>query len=171
MSAVPSFQLSHAISIAFFTALNSCIRLDSLCHPIAPRNVDLVAVWQKWKQHLQRQCGTNVPATEFQNLAPSLMEQETLLWQNMRADRLWQSGQVDLGVGVNNLWEISAPLMFWTHPNAVIEPTDALDQLLLHSDIGQELPVGFLKAPQNATYICLGPQTRQALDEIGRAHV
>lgn len=164
MPAIAPFLSSHAISVAFFTALNSCIRLDSLCHPIAPRNVDLVAVWQKWMQHLQRQCGANVPATEFQNPAPSLMEQETLLWQNMRADRLWQSGQVDLGVGVNTLWEISAPLMFWTHPNAVIEPTDALDQLLLHSDIGQELPVGFLKAPQNANYICLGPQTRLALD-------
>jgi hypothetical protein len=164
MSAIAPFQSSNAVSTAFFTTINSCIRLGSLCHPIAPRNADLVAVWQNWIGSIKRQTKATLLSEQLQNTAQSFLDHECQLWQHIRADSMWQAGQVSLGAGVVTLWEVTAPLVFWSRPNAIIEPTDALDQLLAHSDIGQELPVGLLRAPQSAVFICLGTQTCQELD-------
>jgi hypothetical protein len=161
---VASLLPDNSDSIAFFTTINSCIQLSTQCHPISPRNADLVAVWQKWTNSLQRRTGTSLHSTHSQSQEVSFLGYEAQLWQQIRADRLFQSSQVSLGKGVDTLWEVTAPLVFWTHAHAIIEPTDALDQLLAHSDIGQELPVGLLRAPQSAVYICLGTQTRQELD-------
>jgi hypothetical protein len=164
MPAIASLQSTNSTSLEFFTRINSCIQLSTLCHPIAPRNSDLVAVWQKWKNSLQRQNGKSLYSTQSQNQDLSFLDYEAQLWQQIRADRLFQSGQVSLGKSVDTLWEVTAPLVFWNQTHAIIEPTDALDQLLAHSDIGHELPVGLLRAPQSAVYICLGTQTHQELD-------
>lgn len=59
--------------------------------------------------------------------------------------------------------------MFWTRPHAIIEATDALEELLVHSDLGDELPAGLIRPPFPACYIPFGKIFQNAIIRHQRA--
>jgi hypothetical protein len=57
----------------------------------------------------------------------------------------------------------TAALMFWARPHAILEATDALENLLVNSDLGDDLPVGLIRPPVPACYIKFGQAFQDAV--------
>ena len=53
--------------------------------------------------------------------------------------------------------------MFWSRGHALIETTEALERLLVDSDLGEDLPVELFRPPFPACFIRFGPAFQAAL--------
>jgi hypothetical protein len=158
-------------TLEFVAALNACSQGGSLPHPILGRNGGLVVSCRRWLSagivpggHEALGLLTGPESRFFAN--------EELLTGAVEHDPLWQQGRLALPAGVGRD-RFSAefgvpPLMFWTRPNAVIECTDALEQMLVASDLGDDLAAGILHPPAPACYIGFGESFQEAVAPEGR---
>jgi hypothetical protein len=159
-------QLSSE-SVALFQGLNACIEVSDLPHPIGARNGHLLSSWRAWARKYQ--------GSEAASLFESLMsttrrrfdQNVELLRNSIHADPSWRTGKVDAGTSSEredaSLVLSTAALMFWSRQGVLIETTDALEQLLIASDIGDDLPCEQLRPPFAACFVRIGPRSRKAV--------
>lgn len=120
-------------SLAFFSALNASANVRSgRLHPVCARNSGLLAAWSALESRFRPS-----PLSLIGRVSRNYEENLDLLCQSVARDPLWQQGRIKVGDDPRNietsLAQATAQLMFWTRRNAVIEPTDALERLLVES--------------------------------------
>lgn len=143
-------------SPAFFTAMNSCVVLDPLPHPIRGRNANLVAAWSHWRLWLDQVTDVMIDDEQRHNPASGFEPCVAGLLNTIKSDPVWQSGRF----GFTDLRVLtvlaSASLLFWRNRSMLIEPTAPLEHLLIRSDLGADVPIDLLRPPAPACYICFG---------------
>ncbi|MGB7988145.1 MAG: hypothetical protein WCF44_02035 [Candidatus Methylophosphatis roskildensis] len=105
--------------------------------------------------------------TAMGRLTRNFEENRDLLREAVHRDPLWQQGRVKVGGDPRNVGDAPdlaiAPLMFWSRGHALIETTEALERLLVDSDLGEDLPVELFRPPFPACFIRFGPAFQAAL--------
>ena len=166
LSSKTSSEIAHkrglpADSLAFFGAMNDCRTASRHLHPVCGRNSGIVKSWTTlisplapWAPALMSDVSRNFEA----NLE--------LLGEICRLDPLIKQGHLFLDkqeVMEDWLGLPAATLMFWMRSNAIIEVTDALEHLLVESDLGSDLPVDLLRPLFPACYIRFGKTFQKAM--------
>ncbi|MEJ7808159.1 MAG: hypothetical protein WKG03_19830, partial [Telluria sp.] len=167
-------------SLAFIAALGSCIKTSVYPHPVAARNVELVPAWLGWTAYHVGSAGNHCsadrlvadPRYRFDECANVIERAISIdpVWKNMMHNARPHQ-EPDMGVDL-----VTAPLMFWRRPHALIELTPALQQLLARSDLGDDIPVALLRPPMPACFIRFGEEMQQAplmphLDGFAFSHI
>jgi hypothetical protein len=150
-------------SLAFFSALNASANIRSgPLHPVCARNGGLLTAWNALES---RFCPS--PLSLIGRISRNFEENLDLLCQSVARDPLWQQGRIKVGNDPRNIEAslalATAQLMFWTRRNAVIEPTDALERLLVDSDLGEDLPADLFRPPLPACFIRFGKAFQDAV--------
>ncbi|MEJ7805994.1 MAG: hypothetical protein WKG03_08775 [Telluria sp.] len=151
-----------AASQAFVAALRSCNTPSAYSHPVATRNAGLVPAWLDWTA-----CRKGKPENE--STADQLIadpqyrfdECAKVIERAISVDSVWKNivrnagshHQPEMGVDL-----VTAPLMFWRRPHALIELTPTLQQLLARSDLGNDISVALLSPPMPACFIRFGEE-------------
>lgn len=156
----------------FYTAMNNC-QLPGMLRPVRARNSGIFPAWMAW----MRNVGGEEYATGwkglFENQRRRFFQNVANFQEEVLHDPAIQRGEVNIGSSqggnIAPFVMSVAPIMFWTRPNVIIEATDALQQLLVHSDLGGDLPIGFVRPPFPACYIPFGKSFQDVLgDKRGR---
>ncbi|MES3020987.1 MAG: hypothetical protein V4857_05310 [Pseudomonadota bacterium] len=183
MSTVATIQKTSKESPAalhFLAALNDCISATALPHPVTARNVDLLAAWQRWTAWQEGALdGCSVADRIVANTRNNFDMCVDLVKDALRMDPVWtknRSSATDEQQLDTSAVFATAPLMYWRRPHALIELTPVLEQLLGNSDVGDDIPVGLLRAPLPACYIRFGANMQCAVvpphsEDHGRARV
>jgi hypothetical protein len=167
-------------SLAFIAALGSCMPPSAYPHPVAARNVDLVPAWLDWTAYQEGKAGNLCSADQLvADPRYRFDECAKVIERAISIDPVWESmvrnarpnQELDMGVDL-----VTAPLMFWRRPHALIELTPALQQLLARSDLGDDIPVALLRPPMPACFIRFGDEMQQAalmphLDGFAFSHI
>lgn len=150
-------------SLAFFSALNASANVRSgRLHPVCARNSGLLAAWNA----LESQYGAS-PLSRIGRVSRNFEENLCLVRDGVARDPLWRQGRIKVGDDPRNIDDslalATAQLMFWTRRHAVIEPTDALECLLVDSDLGADLPADLFRPPLPACFIRFGKAFQDAV--------
>jgi hypothetical protein len=146
--------------IALFNAQHDCATASTLPHPVCARNSKLLAAWR------------NIESKQYGSAGPLMNTVRRPFYQNMGLLRdtvihepLWARNLQtrDPTAADAALVLTTAPLMFWSGRNAIIEPTDALERILVHSDLGDDLSVDMLRPPIPASFIRFGKAFQDAV--------
>jgi hypothetical protein len=152
---------SPADSRAFFAAMNQAIDVSRQLHPVNGRNCDLVGTWRKLESGLGE-----LTFLLMSSVRRTFEQNVDLVRDTIVSDPLWQMSYANNGDAANQfdhtIAQVTAPLMFWTRPNAIIEPTGALEKMPIASDLGDDLPADVFRPPFPATYIRFGETFQQA---------
>jgi hypothetical protein len=146
-------------TLRFFAALNECAGGGSRPHPLIARDCGILAACRQWlsgkafAQHLLG--GLADPKCP---LGPNI----EALGQAIENDSLYQQDLVG-GVHPQNIHFAATGMMYWARPHAIIDMTDALEHMLLASDIGDDLPMEAFRAPFPACFVRFGKTFREAL--------
>lgn len=153
-------------SLAFVTALGRCINASVYPHPVAARNTGFVPAWLDWTAlqgcRTENHCSADHliadPRYRFDECAKVVERAISIdpVWLNMVCNA-GPHQEPDMGVDL-----VTAPLMFWRRPHALIELTPALQKLLARSDLGDDIPVTSLRSPMPACFIRFGEEMQQA---------
>lgn len=171
--AVPSPEPSiakeavHRESIALFRSLNACITLGSLAHPVQGRNAQLLPAWQARGHHVEGMTRASWAESLMATTDRSFEQNVDLLRGTISDDPAWRLDIAKRGAGAvpdDGLLVLpTAALMFWSRPRVLIEATDVLEQLLVNSDLGDDLPVGLFRPPMPACFIRFGKAFQKAI--------
>ncbi len=158
-------------TLEFLAALNACSQGSSVPHPILGRNCGLVVACRRWLS-ARIVPGGDEALGLLMDPQNRFFTNEKLLTGAVEHDPLWEQGRLAPPAGVGRD-RFSAefgvpPLMFWTRPNALIECTAALEQMLVASDLGDDLAAGILHPPASACYIGFGESFQEAVAPEGR---
>ncbi len=145
-------------SVAFFVTLKDCMIGSTLPHPVCARNANITAIWRGVESKVAAPAVSVMsdPRQSFQQnigLVRNFVEHEPIYQRGFQAGD--ETGLDDTALGL-----VVAPLMFWGRRNAIIELTDALERILVDSDLGEDLPVGLFRPPLPACYIHFGKTFR-----------
>jgi hypothetical protein len=147
---------AHPKSLAFFAALNSCLSVDKLPHPIRTRNADLLATWLEWRRWLVDANHSIVNDEFFDDPTCGFEPCIDGLVNAIKSDPEWQRGSYGF-IDMTTITVLAAAsLVLWRNRHMVIELTDALQDLLSKSDLGADIPIDYLRPPVPACYISLG---------------
>ena len=158
----PAVRGVPASSVAFFSALHRSGVYSPLPHPVHARNASLVDAWLQWGPqqlfHLD---------AFLRNSERRFPDNRDLINEAVRADPAHRSGQVILPADrldeIALMARVTAPLMFWSRANTILELTPALEQWLVRSDLGADIPFDFLRPPAPACFIRFGDHLQQAI--------
>jgi hypothetical protein len=176
----------------FLDALNSSGRVESrhagaglehVPHPVLARNSDLLARWTRWgrwiEDNMNRQRGLHDEVakgrlslnclTLLNDRTRWLQDHARLLNQMLVLDPLWNKQaaamppwQATEQIETTSL-TAAVSLLFWQHKGSVLELTPALEQMLVDSDLGDDVPLSLLQSPYAACYIRFGPVLQAAV--------
>lgn len=160
---VPMQPSTPRDSLAFFTALNACGRArGAQLHPICARNCGVLAAWTALESKFLES-----PLSVIGRVSRNYEDNLRLLGESVARDPLWQQGRINVGNDPRNieatLAQATAPMMFWARRNALIEPTDALERILVDSDLGEDLPATLFRPPVPACFIRFGTAFQEAV--------
>lgn len=154
-------------SVALFRSLNACITLGSLAHPIEARNAQLLPAWQARGRHFEGMTRASWAESLMATTDRSFEQNVDLLRGAISDDPAWRLDIAKRGGGAvpdDALLVLpTAALMFWSRPRVFIEATDVLEQLLVNSDLGDDLPVGLFRPPMPACFIRFGTAFQKAI--------
>lgn len=151
-------------SLALVAAMNDCWVAGPRLPPVTGRNCGLV---QAWRGLVPRHGPLMVNA--MAETPHHFGENLELFRDILRIDPLSKGGflrGIDDPLDAGRYTLPVANLMFWMRPHAIIEPTDALERLLVHSDLGDDLPLDLFRPPFPACFIRFGKAFRQAVAEV-----
>ncbi|MFM0327057.1 hypothetical protein [Caballeronia glebae] len=138
--------------------------------PVRAAKLGLIPAWQAWTRALEERDGERLPQFHLSGAPdygpPSAVQAAMDLFvEAMRVNGTrWDEGaSVEEAVQKFALLG-SAAALYQVRPHAVIEPTEALQTWLAHTDISQDVPAALLKLPFPAIFIRFGPQMAQAVD-------
>lgn len=142
-------------SVALFAAMNGCGIIGAYPHPIYGRNSGVLAAWHAIESRI------GDPSQPVMNaLHRTFFQNQGVLRAVVVRDPLWQQGRLfdgnDPKIIEGMVMQVTAQLMFWSRPNAIVEATDALEKLLIASDLGDDLPADLFRPPVPATYVRFG---------------
>jgi hypothetical protein len=155
-------------TLAFFGGMNDCNTLSTLAHPCIARNSRLLDAWVQWSRMFEG-------ATQ-ECLAEQLMasprrrfDQNTDLIESMvQQDPFLRAGCLEANDPRGDLRcsyvMATAGVMYWQRRHALLQATPALEELLSHSDLGDDLPVSCFRPPFAACYIQLGDTLRRCIN-------
>lgn len=150
--------------LAFGAAVNACINAGPRLHPVEARNAGIVATCRRWLEKLP---GGGSVLHELGDSNHRLKTVAGLLAAAMDADPVRPERHPgEAGISEYNrvrAWFAAPPLMFWTRPHAFIETTEALDRMLIASDLGDDLPASLLRPPFPACYVRFGRSVQRLL--------
>ncbi|WP_157771949.1 hypothetical protein [Ralstonia solanacearum] len=152
---------------ALFHGINACIDMSGRLHPIEGRNGGITPAWRTWTRSSERAATSSLAESLMATTRRSFEQNVALLCDAIRADPAWRAGLIDVErrIAHDNVSLIppTAALMFWSRQHMLIEPTAALEQWLVHSDVGPDLPCGLFRPPAPACFIRIGDTFRDAL--------
>ncbi|WP_162631815.1 hypothetical protein [Burkholderia sp. JP2-270] len=148
-------------TVALFRALNTCVGIGSIPHPIEARNAELLTIWRRF---VRRHEGERSAAFVDDMLTTTRCRFEQnirLLCDSIQQDPAWRARAIDPDRMVNSRGPAmvlpTASLMYWSREQRLlIESTAALEEWLVHSDVGDDLPCDLVRAPAGACYIRFG---------------
>lgn len=157
-----------AESVSLFTAIDDCRRTShGLPQPVVARNSGLIDAWHAWSQRLERPADQGLTARLVATPRRSFEHNLATLLDCVRPDPLWQrthpQGRANVAVDEATLVLQTAALMFWSRQRILIETNDVLEQLLVHSDVGDDLPSSLFHPPVPAVFIRLRKVFRDAV--------
>jgi hypothetical protein len=152
---------------AFLMAANRSMDAAGKLHPVHARNSGLVQAWQRWTE-------SKKGMLHYSELSPLLRSERLQFEENVqvldniiRSDPTWQESYrrnpIDKESHYSTTCLITAPLRFWHQPHALIELTPALQQWLIQSDLGDDIPIDLLRPPAPACFIRFGEALQQAI--------
>ncbi|MES2741497.1 MAG: hypothetical protein V4754_11170 [Pseudomonadota bacterium] len=152
-------------SLAFFVAVRDAGLDSSVPHPVHARNTGLVQAWLRWD--VQREHRLDAMLSDHER---RFTDNSFMVGRAMSLDPAYRLGHVtlssdprDLDVLTNS---IAAQLMYWRCKHTLFELTPALEQWLVRSDLGDDIPFDLLRPPVPACYISFGPELRQAVQSF-----
>ncbi len=152
---------------ALFHGINACIDMSGLPHPIEGRNGGITPAWQAWTRSSEGATARSLAESLMATTRRSFEQNVALLCDAIRDDPAWRAGLVDVERRIErdnvSLIPPTAALMFWSRQHQLIEPTAALEQWLVHSDLGPDLPCALFRPPAPACFIRIGDTFRDAL--------
>jgi hypothetical protein len=141
--------------------------VGSLPHPIEARNGHLLPSWQTWARKHEGTAQASLPEALMTTTRRRFDQNVDLLRDSIHADPAWRAGMVKPAPSLEreeaSFVLAAAALMFWSRQGTLIETTDALEQLLIHSDIGDDLPCELLRPPLPACFVRIGGGFRKAV--------
>ena len=151
---------------AFYAAMNDCSKATMQLHPVHARNIRMNSTWQAWMAKHPNLPKEIFPAHLIAGLDRNFGENVDLL-QNVVLSH-FEKLQVQITDKMCNdmlpgSLSAAASLMFWSRRHMIIETTAALEEVLLHSDLGNDLPIDLIRPPFPACYIRLGAAFQQAV--------
>jgi hypothetical protein len=155
----------------FYTAMNNC-QLPGELHPVQARNSGILPAWIAWMQNVGGEEYATGWKELFENHRRRFFQNVANFEEEVVHDPAIQRGEVNIGSSqgqnIGPFVMSVAPLMFWIRPNVIIEATNALEDLLVHSDLGDDLPIGLVRPPFPACYIPFGKTFREVLGDKRR---
>lgn len=152
----------------FYTAMNNC-QLPGLLHPVQARNSGILPAWMAWMHNVGGEEYATGWKDLFENQRRRFFQNAANFQEEVQHDPAIQRGEVNIGSSqgenIGPFVMSVAPIMFWMRPNVIIEATDALQDLLVHSDLGDDLPIGLVRPPFPACYIPFGKTFQDVLGE------
>jgi hypothetical protein len=144
--------------IALFTAMERCSTVCTLPHPVGARKSGVVAAWRVIESEFGEQ------TKPLMNVARrTFLENVDLLRNIVIREPVWAEPCRDRNTEKARYILPTAPLMFWSGRHAIIETTDALEQILVHSDLGDDLRADMLRPLFPASYVRFGKTFREAV--------
>ncbi|WP_426103089.1 hypothetical protein [Massilia sp. TSP1-1-2] len=147
-------------AVALFDSLRASVLPTSLPQPVGARNTGLVEAWQTWLSKYPDGRGAAAMNDWMNSVQCRLDDAIGLFRHALQGDPGWQKGRAAIAGGERGETAVitmgAAPLMFWSRQHILIESTPALEQLLVHSDIGEDLPVNLFRAPAPACFLRFG---------------
>ncbi len=145
---------------ALFASLRASVTPTTLPQPIGARNTGLVDDWQAWlAKHPDIQEAAAM-GDLMKNVHCRLGDAVGLFKHALQSHPYWHDGRAAIAGGERGETAVitmgTAPLMFWSRSHLLIESTPALEQLLVHSDIGEDLPASLFQAPAPACFLRFG---------------
>jgi hypothetical protein len=155
-------------TLAFFGGMNDCNTLSTLAHPCIARNSRLLDAWVQWSRMFE---GTTQECLAEQLMASPRrrFDQNTDLIESMvQQDPFLRAGRfevADLSANMRSSYAVAtAGVMYWQRKHALLQATPALEELLSHSDLGDDLPVSCFRPPFAACYIQFGDTLRRCIN-------
>lgn len=159
----------------FLVAVDATMRTSRVLPPARAAQAGLVPAWRAWAEALRRRDG-EVPAS-------FTLSADRDYGPPVAGDAI--TGLLVEAVRVNNparyerleQWEVQkmatlgmTAALYLARPHAVIEPTAALQQWLVHTDIGDDVPASLFHLPLPAVFVRFGVEMAGAVDPTLWAH-
>jgi hypothetical protein len=152
---------------AFFMAANRSMDAAGKLHPVHARNSGLVQAWQRWTESKEGMLHYSEMIPLLRSDRLRFEDNVQLLDKVIRSDPTWQESYrrypIDKESHFSTTCLITAPLLFWHQTHALIELTPALQQWLIRSDLGNDIPIDLLRPPAQACFIRFGEALQQAI--------
>jgi hypothetical protein len=146
-------------ALRFFAALEECMGRGPRPHPLIARDCGILTACRSW---LSGKFFDKHLLSDLADPRAALGANVEALWQAIEDDPLHRQGLVGRVPPVRATFATPG-MMYWARPHAIIEMTDALERMLLASDIGEDLPMEAFRAPFPACYVRFGKRFREAL--------
>lgn len=148
-------------------SINACIDMNGALHPVAGRNGRIMPAWRTWARQLEGATVSGMTESLMATPRRRFEQNVALLRDAIQDDSASRVGVID-GARCVERDEISlvlptAALMFWSRRRMLIEPTEALEQWLVDSDIGADLPCELFRSTVPACFIRFGQTFRDAV--------
>ena len=148
--------------LEFLSVYLKCGTLGDLPHPIDIRNKGFIEAWQDWATW--RGCQVWL-ANQLADRRYDLAEITAMITTMLFSGPSWKPGRI--AATLDNLESIASTmaviLMYWHRPHFLIELTPTLEQWLLRSDLGDDIPADLLRPPMPACYIRFSPEMQAAI--------
>ncbi|KVH72221.1 hypothetical protein WJ41_13905 [Burkholderia ubonensis] len=153
-------------TVALFRALNECVGVSSLPHPIEARNARLLTVWRHFVRRHQDEKSAAFIDDMLTTTQCRFEQNIEVLCDCIQQDPAWRARAIDRDRVVVPRGPAmvlpTASLMYWSREHRLlIESTAALEEWLVHSDVGDDLPCDLVRAPAGACYIRFGKMFRE----------
>ncbi|KUZ80133.1 hypothetical protein [Burkholderia ubonensis] len=153
-------------TVALFHALNACVGIGSLPHPIEARNARLLTIWRHFVQRQEDEESAALIDDMLSTTRYRFEQNIEILCYCIQQDPAWRARAIDPDRVVHPRGPAmvlpTASLMYWSREHRLlIESTAALEEWLVHSDIGDDLPCDLVRVPAGACYIRFGKIFRE----------
>jgi hypothetical protein len=157
--------LVHSVTdpLAFFAAMNDCVTASKRPHPVCGRNRGILVAWRSFPTR-----PSDLDLMLLGNTRRSFEQNVNLVRETVIHHPLWLSDFGDDPSADNLFLYVTPPMMFWARRGVIIEPTDALEQMLVASDLGEDLPADVFRPPFPACFIRFGKAFHRATTDSGR---
>ncbi|SAK63502.1 hypothetical protein AWB77_02278 [Caballeronia fortuita] len=137
--------------------------------PVRAAGAGLVPAWRAWVQALEHRDGAQHDELHLSGRADFQTQSagNAAFRLTIEALRVHHPAMLDALSG-NDLKRratlTQCAALYQVRPHAVIEPTDALQTWLAHTDIGNDVPASLVRLPFPAVFIRFGPEMARAVD-------